>query len=237
MLDTAHNPASARALVETLAELPAAARRTLILSISHDKDVPAIVRELAPHFDRIIVTQYQENPRAVPADELAEIVRGRSRCQPRIDVVSAPRRSEAWQFAIESAVPGECICIAGSFYLAAEMRPLIQRQRPRLRSRWPGSDRTRDCSVRSITNFVLQILDQLSNVRIGPRQHIASDRAARHASTVCNSETAITVQRTRLKATMDFRPPTSRDKICDKVVRPLDPHAVLALTRSARGEP
>src|SRR5205085_7302302 len=37
VLDTAHNPASARALVETLAELPAHSRRTLILSISHDK--------------------------------------------------------------------------------------------------------------------------------------------------------------------------------------------------------
>ena len=53
----------------------APARRTLILSISHDKDVPAIVRELAPHFDRFIVTQYQENPRAVPAEQLAEMIR------------------------------------------------------------------------------------------------------------------------------------------------------------------
>ena len=74
VLDTAHNPASARALVETLAELPAVSRRTLILSISHDKDVPAVVREFAIHFDRIIVTQYQENPRAVPARELLQIV-------------------------------------------------------------------------------------------------------------------------------------------------------------------
>src|SRR5215211_6680130 len=46
VLDTAHNEASAQALVETLAELPNQSRRTLILSISHDKDVPAIVREL-----------------------------------------------------------------------------------------------------------------------------------------------------------------------------------------------
>ena len=64
VLDTAHNPASARALVEALAEMPAAVARTLVLSISHDKDVRAIVGELAPHFDRFIVTQYQENPRA-----------------------------------------------------------------------------------------------------------------------------------------------------------------------------
>jgi dihydrofolate synthase / folylpolyglutamate synthase len=124
VLDTAHNPASARALVETLDELPRS-RRTLILSISHDKDVPAVVRELATHFDRIVVTQYQENPRAVPAEELLKTVAEAVGRRP-IDVVMCPTPHEAWQFAIDSAAPGECICIAGSFYLAAEMRPLIQ---------------------------------------------------------------------------------------------------------------
>ena len=32
---------------------------------------------------------------------------------------------QAWQYAAETAEPRECICIAGSFYLAAEMRPFI----------------------------------------------------------------------------------------------------------------
>jgi dihydrofolate synthase/folylpolyglutamate synthase len=124
VLDTAHNPASARALIETLDELPRT-RRTLILSISHDKDVPAIVRELSPHFDRIVVTQYRENPRAVPAQKLLETVATEVARNPN-DVVMRLTPKEAWQFAIDSAAPGECICIAGSFYLAAEMRPLIQ---------------------------------------------------------------------------------------------------------------
>ncbi len=87
--------------------------------------MPAIVRELAPHFERIVVTQYQENPRAVPAQELNEIVATTVAPSP-IVVVMRPTPKEAWQFAIDSAAPGECICIAGSFYLAAEMRPLIQ---------------------------------------------------------------------------------------------------------------
>src|SRR4051812_1878764 len=52
VLDTAHNPASALALVESLSELPCPSRRMLILSISYDKDVPAVVRELVPHFER-----------------------------------------------------------------------------------------------------------------------------------------------------------------------------------------
>jgi len=125
VLDTAHNPASARALVETLAELPHRSRRTLILSISYDKDVKAIVRELAPHFDRIVVTQYQENPRAVPVEELLEFITTAG-ARSSIEVYVRRTPKEAWQFALDSVAPGECICIAGSFYLAAEMRPLIQ---------------------------------------------------------------------------------------------------------------
>ncbi len=124
VLDTAHNPASARALVATLDELPRT-RRTLILSISHDKDVPAIVRELVGHFDRIVVTQYQENPRAVPVDELLQTVVNAATQTP-VDIMARATPREAWSYVVESAAPGECICIAGSFYLAAEMRPLIQ---------------------------------------------------------------------------------------------------------------
>jgi dihydrofolate synthase/folylpolyglutamate synthase len=126
VLDTAHNPASAQALVDSLSELPPPTRRTLILSISHDKDVLAVVRELAPHFQRIVVTQYQENPRAVPAERLAEIVRGEVN-PASIEVLTCPTPCEAWQVATASANAGECICIAGSFYLAAEMRPLVLR--------------------------------------------------------------------------------------------------------------
>jgi dihydrofolate synthase / folylpolyglutamate synthase len=125
VVDTAHNPASARALVDALAELPKAARSTLILSISYDKDVVAIVRELVLHFDRIIVTQYQENPRAVPANELLKIV-GQITTGKPMETVLCPTPDAAWRFATESCVPGECVCIAGSFYLAAELRPLIQ---------------------------------------------------------------------------------------------------------------
>jgi dihydrofolate synthase/folylpolyglutamate synthase len=124
VLDTAHNPASARALVEALAEMPAAARRTLVLSISRDKDVRAIVSELASHFDRFIVTQYQDNPRAVFAKELAEILHTASN-ESSAQVCVVPSPGEAWRHVCQTAIPGERVCIAGSFYLAAEMRRLV----------------------------------------------------------------------------------------------------------------
>jgi dihydrofolate synthase/folylpolyglutamate synthase len=124
VLDTAHNPASARALVEALAELPRPSRRTLILSISRDKDVRAIAVELAPHFDRFIVTQYRKNPRAVEADELSEIVRGALDAR-AAEVVVCRTPRDAWRHVEHSAMPGEQVCIAGSFYLTAEMRQFV----------------------------------------------------------------------------------------------------------------
>jgi dihydrofolate synthase/folylpolyglutamate synthase len=132
VLDAAHNEASVRALVGALGSLPAPARRTLVVSVSRDKDVAAIARQLAPAFDRFIVTEYQENPRAIQAAELAELLR-KSReklapaeaapLPPDVTVCATPR--EAWDFACRSAVPGELVAITGSFFLAAEMRPLV----------------------------------------------------------------------------------------------------------------
>ncbi|MCI0335491.1 MAG: bifunctional folylpolyglutamate synthase/dihydrofolate synthase [Planctomycetes bacterium] len=124
VLDTAHNPASARALVEALAEMAAAPRRTLVLSISHDKDVRAIVHELAPHFDRIVVTQYQDNPRAIGAKDLAQIVHD-ILGDARVEVCVSPTPHEAWHYVCRTAISHERACITGSFYLAAEMRRLV----------------------------------------------------------------------------------------------------------------
>jgi dihydrofolate synthase/folylpolyglutamate synthase len=135
VLDVAHNPASARALVETLAELPTPTRRTLILSISRDKDVRAIVAELAGHFDRVLVTQYQENPRATAAEELAAIVREAWRTTdentptaaalaPIVELHATP--ASAWSHACATALQGELVCISGSFFLAAEMGPIVR---------------------------------------------------------------------------------------------------------------
>jgi dihydrofolate synthase/folylpolyglutamate synthase len=130
VLDTAHNPASANALAEALSEIPRRGRRTLILAVSQDKDVAGIVRELVPHFDRVIATRYQENPRAVPAGDLYDLIQGElvraaggGKLAGRVEICATPR--EAWETVCRTAEPDELVCIAGSFYLAAELRPLV----------------------------------------------------------------------------------------------------------------
>ena len=124
VIDTAHNAASAQALVEALAEFPSPARRSVVLSISRDKDVRAILQEFAPHFDRFIVTEYQENPRAIPASALADLLRDVLAGRPG-ELTVCPTPQLAWKHVQQTSVPRELVCITGSFYLAAEMRPLV----------------------------------------------------------------------------------------------------------------
>jgi dihydrofolate synthase/folylpolyglutamate synthase len=72
-----------------------------------------------------MVTQFQENPRAIPAGDLAELVRAEigEEITSKLEVCPTPR--EAWNTVRRSAEPGELVCIAGSFYLAAELRELV----------------------------------------------------------------------------------------------------------------
>ena len=128
VLDVAHNVASVAALVESLQESFAASRRLLAFAASRDKDVPGMLRVLMPRFDRIIVTQFQENPRAVPIEQLMNLCRDELRQLGRAadgeHLASRDTPAAAWGLARKWAAPDELVCITGSFFIAAEMRGL-----------------------------------------------------------------------------------------------------------------
>ncbi|MGI9455940.1 MAG: bifunctional folylpolyglutamate synthase/dihydrofolate synthase [Aeoliella sp.] len=125
VIDTAHNEASAAALAATLIE-KFASPRTLVVACSTDKDIAAIAAQLAPVFDHLIVTRYLENPRAVPIDQLMEVFR-KTLQDARFSECPTPR--EAWEKAKECTPANGVICIAGSFYLAAELRQVVLGER------------------------------------------------------------------------------------------------------------
>jgi dihydrofolate synthase/folylpolyglutamate synthase len=148
VLDVAHNVASVQALVQTLERVNARERDSqrewiLLLAVSHDKDVSGMIRELVPHFSVIIATQYHENPRAVPALELATLIEeqldDRAVHSPRIsnpltgnpmtgnscEVLVEPQPVDAWRLARKRAQPDQLICITGSFFIAAELRAVL----------------------------------------------------------------------------------------------------------------
>jgi len=108
ILDGAHNPQGARALAEALAAEPRP--RTLILAVSADKDVAAMVAPLAAAVDTVIATRYQQE-RAMEPAALAAMIPG-ARAAP--DLTAALAMAD-----------GATVIIAGSLMLVGEARVLL----------------------------------------------------------------------------------------------------------------
>jgi dihydrofolate synthase/folylpolyglutamate synthase len=121
VLDCAHNVASAQALVDTLLASFPPARRVLVFAISNDKDVAGMLRVMAPHFVQVVFTRFRDNPRSVAPEHLAKLLRDVTDCP--TTVAASPEA--AWQTARALAGPDDLICVAGSVFLAGELRPLL----------------------------------------------------------------------------------------------------------------
>ena len=119
VLDCAHNVASIQAMIDTLAESFPAGRRLLILAASSDKDVPGILRTVAPHFQRFLLTRYTLNQRAAPPQEMAEELKKYTEAP--IEIQADP--VDAWKSAKREAGPNDLLVVTGSVFLAGELRP------------------------------------------------------------------------------------------------------------------
>ena len=122
LLDAAHNPAAASALASYLREtfpngLP------LVFAVLNDKDIPAVVQQLAPSATQIICTA-PDNPRAVPAHKLAEQVR-QAAVTTRVIAYEEPQR------ALEAAWgQSQTVCATGSIVLVGELLAILRRLQP-----------------------------------------------------------------------------------------------------------
>ena len=117
IVDVAHNPASMRALLNTIGRSFPHERLIAVFGCAADKDVRAMLAILAPHADRMIVAAIA-SPRALAADELARIA-GEAGCP---NVETAQDVHAAVRLALDSAGPEDIVCAAGSFYLAGDAR-------------------------------------------------------------------------------------------------------------------
>lgn len=121
LADSAHNPASLRALIDTVRTVFPGRPVTLLLAVSRDKDVAAICRELRG-CDRVIVSKFLGNERCLAPEKLRQILQD-------VDtgpVLLAETPAEALQLALSTAVPGEVQVASGSLFFAAEVRQLTQ---------------------------------------------------------------------------------------------------------------
>ena len=124
LVDAAHNVASATALIRTLeAEFPAE-RSVLVFAATRDKDFGGMLQQLHHRFETIILTAYTSNPRGVPVEQLATVVR--EQCGRNALLAADPQA--AWEMAMSAAAANDLICVTGSFFLAAEMREMIRKK-------------------------------------------------------------------------------------------------------------
>ena len=122
VLDCAHNVASAEALVETLLSTFPPARRWLIFAGSGDKDLPGMLRVLAPHFAHAFLTRYAGSSAACRRKSW------RSCCGATADLPHSALSDGGGgvEAARERAGPDDLICVTGSVFLAGELRPILQ---------------------------------------------------------------------------------------------------------------
>jgi dihydrofolate synthase/folylpolyglutamate synthase len=131
IVDMAHNVASVQALVATLQRLrphpqPGVTRR-LIFGSSRDKDLAGMLVRLLPLFDQVIFTRFVENPRATDPPDLLRIARQTGLPEEAMPgMVTAPEPRQAWEQVCGELRPGDLLCVAGSAFLVAELRPLIR---------------------------------------------------------------------------------------------------------------
>ena len=112
--DGAHNPDSARRLKQPLEQYFDFDRAILVIGVSSDKDIAGIVSELAPLFDKVIITR-SRHPRAMALPPItAEFKRHRVETQ-AVDTVS-----EALSLALALAGARDLICVTGSLFVVAE---------------------------------------------------------------------------------------------------------------------
>jgi dihydrofolate synthase/folylpolyglutamate synthase len=127
LVDAAHNPSGATALATALEESFGFTRLVGVLGILADKDAEGILAALEPVLDHVVVTE-SASPRAIPADELAEIageVFGEDRVDVRHRLDDALDRAAARSEADGTPAPG--VLATGSITLAAEVRILLGR--------------------------------------------------------------------------------------------------------------
>ena len=124
LLDGAHNRDGIAALAEALAEPWAAGhdRVVAVISVLDDKDAAAMLAELLPMCDALVLTASQ-NPRALPPPTLQSLAGQLD--GPPSEVIRDPRA--ALDRAREEAGPGGLVVATGSIYLVADLlRPAGQ---------------------------------------------------------------------------------------------------------------
>ncbi len=129
LLDAAHNPDSIAALLETVRRRFSDVPVGIVFATSIDKDADAMLRQLAPMADRLVLTEYLGNPRRRTVADLWQCYRAIEpppACE--VDVVDDP--VAAAKLVDDQLPQGGVVVICGSFFLAAELAGWAMERNP-----------------------------------------------------------------------------------------------------------
>lgn len=128
ILDVAHNPQAAGFLANNLAALPPRRTRALF-ALMADKDLDGLVQPLRGHFEQWWLGDLPDNPRALPAAELARHLAAQG-----IDhTLRGESVGDAFEAALASLEPGDRLVVFGSFFTVAAALERIEASPARYR--------------------------------------------------------------------------------------------------------
>jgi len=122
LLDGAHNFIAARHLARYLSENLSDRNITLIIGILDDKPYKAILKDLLPLCQKVILTRPKID-RALAPEKLYPVAQ-----KIISDIHIIPDVDKAIIYAIENASPKDVICIAGSLYVVGEAKELFEKR-------------------------------------------------------------------------------------------------------------
>jgi dihydrofolate synthase/folylpolyglutamate synthase len=96
-------------------------RRLLIFAGSRDKDLPGMLAVLAPHFERVFLTRFRTSQRGIAPEQALNMLPDAQRSRG----IVCDSAEQAWQQARAMANEHDLVCVAGSVFLAGELRPLL----------------------------------------------------------------------------------------------------------------
>ncbi len=124
LLDGAHNATGAQALADTIKEYFADRKIILVIGVSKDKEVDAILKALCPLAESVIVTKY-DGMRAMEPEELA----GRVKQYTSARITVEQDSEKAMEAGLRSVKPDDVLLFTGSLYLIGEIRSFFNRHK------------------------------------------------------------------------------------------------------------
>ncbi len=121
IMDGAHNPAAAQTLRDSLQIYFPGRRLHYVFGMFQDKDYPAVIALTAPLAEHIITVETPDNPRALPAKELAQAV---AEVNPSVEAAASIR--EAVHKSLQRAGKDDVVVIFGSLSYLCEAEQAVE---------------------------------------------------------------------------------------------------------------